>query len=324
MLLDLVVVLDVVRVAWFAVVATAYLPLAGSAVVGDRVIAVAVTEVNNLVDVVFRLVVEHRTARTGAVAVRVPVEVGVEAPVAVEAVGVLQRVRRYIRLGVITGFPVNAWKLDLAVLEVQCLANTECLALEAVFFNPAVGYAQRQLVFVANTVDTGEAVITEQRAVIERALARVEDWNILLVFIGHIQVVEARFQGLAIVFPEPLSVTVEVQAAVYAENGHIAILRAFEVTLQVYKLRACGRQVVLAFTVQIKIVMSGHILDRRRQVTVGRGKRQANFRCCVQAGAVCAGKTEYVFVKPFATNDIARCICNSASSEVWITILVEN
>ncbi|MNH40341.1 hypothetical protein D3C77_395730 [compost metagenome] len=95
-MLDLVVVLDIISIARGAVITTAYLPTTSGAVVGDHVVAIAVTEVDHFVDVFFRLVVEHCTARAGAAAVRVPVEVGIEAPVAVEAVLVLESVRGHI------------------------------------------------------------------------------------------------------------------------------------------------------------------------------------------------------------------------------------
>jgi hypothetical protein len=51
--------------------------------------------------------------------------------------------------------------LHLAVFEIEGLADAEALPLEAVAFDPAVGDAQRQLVFVADTILAGEAVIAE-------------------------------------------------------------------------------------------------------------------------------------------------------------------
>ncbi|MNJ51287.1 hypothetical protein D3C77_465870 [compost metagenome] len=74
-MLDLVVVLDVVRVTRGTVVTAADFPGACSFVIPDQVIAIAITKVDHLVDVVFRLVMEHRAAGTRAAAVRVPVVV---------------------------------------------------------------------------------------------------------------------------------------------------------------------------------------------------------------------------------------------------------
>src|SRR5690606_27239972 len=107
--------------------------------------------------------VEHRTARAGAVAVRVPVEGGVQAPVAVEAVLVLQCIRRGVGGGLIAGAVIDAGQLYLAVFEVERLANADALALEAIGFDPAAGQTQRQLVLVTDAVLAAEAVFPPQR-----------------------------------------------------------------------------------------------------------------------------------------------------------------
>ncbi|MNP27483.1 hypothetical protein D3C76_1203960 [compost metagenome] len=67
--------------------------------------AIAVTDVDDLVQVVFRLVVEHHVAGVGVVSVRVPVVVRAYAPVAVKAVDAAQCIRRTRAVGVrITDF----------------------------------------------------------------------------------------------------------------------------------------------------------------------------------------------------------------------------
>src|SRR3990167_3717311 len=198
MLADLVVVLDVVRGARGAEVAATNHPVTGSLVEADGVVAVAITGIDHLVRVVFRLVVEHRAARAGAAGVQVPVEVRGEAPVAVEAIQVLQSVRRLRGLGVITGAVVDARHLHLAVFEVEGLADAEALTLETVALDPAVGQAQRQLVLVADAVLAGETVLAEQRRITEVALASVEDRNVGLVFLGDIEVEQPWLQGLAV------------------------------------------------------------------------------------------------------------------------------
>src|SRR5471032_2940833 len=84
-LYDFVVILDVIRLAR-GPSATTELPLTGVRVVDHLVIAIAITSVDNLVRVVFRLVVEHRAARARAVTYRVPVVIGGGAPIVVPAV----------------------------------------------------------------------------------------------------------------------------------------------------------------------------------------------------------------------------------------------
>ena len=118
-LLDLVVVLDVVRAAWSAIVGVAScVPSACERVVAHRVVAVAVASIDDLVRVVFRLVVEHGATGAWPATVRIPVIFGVETPVAVEGKQVLQGVGRYVRLRVGTCTPVYAWHLHLTISEV--------------------------------------------------------------------------------------------------------------------------------------------------------------------------------------------------------------
>ncbi|MNJ47241.1 hypothetical protein D3C77_423950 [compost metagenome] len=136
-------------------------------------------------------------------------------------------------MGVGTGAVVDTWQLDFAVFEVHGLANAEALALEAVFFDPAVGHAQRQFVLVTDSVGARETVVAEQRAVVEQGLAAVEDRDVDLVFVWDIEIEQARFEGLAIVLAEPLGVAVEVQTAVNAEDRYVAVLSATETTQKV-------------------------------------------------------------------------------------------
>jgi hypothetical protein len=116
--------------------------------------------------------------------------------------------------------------LNFAILEVVRLADADALTLEAVVFDPAAGHAQRQLVLVADAVGAAEAVVAEQRRVVE-GVSLVSNtgmssgpWDI--------QVEQARFQGLAIVLAEPRRVAVEVQAAVDAGDRYAAVLIAVE------------------------------------------------------------------------------------------------
>src|SRR3990167_10051675 len=224
-LTDLVVVLDVVGGTFGAVVRIVG-PGGAVAVIAHGVVFITIPGVDHLVRIVFGLVVEHRATRAGAVSIRVPVEVRAQAPVAVEAIHILQRIRRLRGLCVRAGAVVDTGHLHLAVFEVEGLADAEALALEAVVFDPAVGHAQRQFVLVADTVLAGKTVLAEQRGVVEGAFAGVEHRDIGLVFLGNIEVEQARFQGLAVVLAEPLGVAVEVQAAVQAEHADATALAA--------------------------------------------------------------------------------------------------
>jgi len=293
-LLDFVVILHVVIGAGCAVVATE-LPFAGQLVVDDLVITIAIADVDDLVRVVFRLVVEHRAAGTRAVFLGVPVVVGSGAPVAVEAELVVQSHWRYVGLCVGTVGRQDARQLNLTILEVQRLAHGYALTLEAVVFDPAAGQAQGQLVLVADTVGAAEAVVAEQRCIAERVLAGVEDRDIALVLVRDVQVERTRFEGLAIVFAEPVGVAIEVQAAVDAGHRNRTVLGALEGAARILgagrrRRRLRCDDVVLAGAVQIKIVLGIDVLELRRHEAVGPVHRVLNGRRYVQTGTVCTGQ----------------------------------
>src|SRR3990167_4757736 len=311
-LTDLVVVLDVVGRTFGAVVAVAYYPVTTGLVVAHGVIAVAIPGVNDLVRIVFGLVMEHRATRAGAVSIRVPVEVRAQAPVAVEAIHILQRIRRLRGLRVRAGTVVDAGHLNLAVFEVEGLADAEALALEAVVFDPAIGYAQRQLVLVADTVLAGEAVLAEQRGIVESAFAGVEHRDIGLVFLGNIEVEQARFQGLAVVLAEPLGVAVEVQAAVQAEHADATALAAL--------VALFGQQAVLALAVQTQVVVGVQVLDLGRKETPAPVQRQADSGFNMYTLAIGAGQTTQTVVVPaeFISAGIAIFIGEKAAAKVAI------
>src|SRR5471032_1648356 len=129
-LLDFVVILDEVWLPRGAVVATK-LPFAGQLVVDHLVVAVAVTKVDDLVRVVFRLIVEHRAAGARGVALGVPVVVGSGAPVTVETELVFQRDWRDFRMSVVTCIGIDARQLNFAILEVNGLTDGCTLAFKA-------------------------------------------------------------------------------------------------------------------------------------------------------------------------------------------------
>ncbi|MCY1527313.1 hypothetical protein D9M68_623760 [compost metagenome] len=290
MLADLVVVLDEVRRAGGSEVAAAHDPVTGGLVEADGVVSVAITGVDHLVRVVLGLVVEHRAAGAGAMGIRVPVESRVDAPVAVEAVQVFQRVGRNRGLGVGTIVEVDAGQLHLAVLEVEGLADAEALALEAIGLDPAVGHAQGNLVGIADAVAAGEAVVTPQRRVAEGGFAGIEQRDVGLVLFRYVEVEQPRLQGLGVVLAEELGLAVEEQATVQAVDRYLAILAAMEGLL--------GQQRVLALLVQVKVVLGIGVLDLRLEVAPGPVHRQADAGLQVGTITIGASQAAQVVVVP--------------------------
>ncbi|MDT4848441.1 hypothetical protein FQZ97_825300 [compost metagenome] len=222
--------------------------------------------------------------------VGVPVEVRIDAPVAVEAIQVLQGVGGDRRLCIVAGAEVDPGHLHLAVLEVECLANAEALTFETVGFDPAVGHAQGNLVGVADAVAPREAVVTEQRRVVEGGLAGIEHRDIGLVLFRHVEVEQARFQGLGVVLAEELGLAIEEQAAVDAVDRYLAILAAVEGLL--------GQQGVLALLVQVQVVLGVGVLDLWLEEAPGPVHRQADAGLQVSAITVGTGQAAYVVVDP--------------------------
>src|SRR5690606_37194389 len=151
------------------------------------------------------------------------------------------------------------------------LADAETLPLETVFLNPAVGHAQRQLVLVADPVASAEAVIAPQRSVVEAVFAGIEHRDVLLIFFRHIQVEGSRFEGLAEVLAEPLGVTVEVQAAVQAEDRNAAIRGVVEGSFRDASLFR-----IQSLAVQFEVVLGIGVFQARFDVAPGSFQRQAN------------------------------------------------
>src|SRR5690606_11357996 len=161
-----------------------------------------------------------------AVYIRIPVEVGRQPPVLIEAVLVFQGIGRYRGQGLWTSVVADVRHLHFAVLEVEDLPDGQALTLETVVLNPAVGQAEGQLVGVADVVPAGEAVVAPQTAVAEAGLAAVEDRNLALVLVGDVEVEQARLQGLAEVTAEQPGVAGAVEVGVRAGGAPRACGRA--------------------------------------------------------------------------------------------------
>src|SRR5690606_23004833 len=231
MLVGLVVVGDVVRVAGLAVIRVGG-PDTLIAVETHGLVAIAVTDVEDLARVVRRLVVPHGAAAAGLALVGVPVEGRSETPVIVVTVLVDQRNRRFGRLGFAAVTVIDAAQLDLTVPEVVGLSDAEGLPLHSPGVDPAVGQPQRDLVGITDAVPAGKAVVPPQRGIAEGRLAAVEDRNVTLIFLRHVQVEQPGLQGLVVGLTEQLGGAVEIQPAVDTEDRHAAVLIAVEALVE--------------------------------------------------------------------------------------------
>ncbi|MNV17067.1 hypothetical protein D3C71_1078480 [compost metagenome] len=184
---------------------------------------------------------------------------------------------------IFTGFCIDTRQLDFAILEIKRLADADALTFETVVFDPATGYAQRQFVFVADTVGTGETVVAEQRRVVEGVFAGVEYRNVFLVLLGHVEVEQAWFKRLAIVLAEPLGVAIEIQAAIDAGNRHATVLAAAKGAKEAVLLGGLRCNLVLADAVQVQFVLRVLVLEFRLQETIRPVQRQGDGRSKVQA-----------------------------------------
>src|SRR5690554_5867039 len=225
MLVGLVVVGDVIGITRFAEVGVGG-PDTLVAVETHGLVAIAVADVEDLARVILRLIVPHGAAAAGLALVGVPVDRRREAPVLIVTVLVDQRHRRLGRLGFAALAVIDAAQLHFAVPEVVRLTDAEGLPLDAPGVYPAVGQTQRDLVGITDAISAGEAVVAPQGGVAECRLATVEDRNVALIFLRHVQVEQAWFQRLVVALAEHLGRTVEVQSAVDTEDRHAAILAA--------------------------------------------------------------------------------------------------
>ncbi|MNI56880.1 hypothetical protein D3C73_1119090 [compost metagenome] len=179
------------------------------------------------------------------------------------------------------------------------MADTDALTLETVVFDPAVGHAQGQFVFIADTVGAGETVVTEQRRIVECVFAGIEYRDVFLIYLRYVQVEQARLEGLAVVLAEPLGISIEVQTTVDAGDRYAAILVAVKITIEIFSPGCrCGlillRDLSFAETVQIQLVLRVLVLKRWLQESVGPVQWQADSRCQVEAIAIGACQADNV------------------------------
>ncbi|MNC01893.1 hypothetical protein D3C75_492520 [compost metagenome] len=252
---------------------------------------------------------EHRAARARAAAVRVPVVIGRGTPVAVPAILVFQRIRGNAGFGVVAIVEVHTWQLDFTVLEVQCLADAEALALEATVFDPATGHAQGQFILVTNTVGAREAVVTKQRCIVERVFACIEYRDVFLVDLRHVQIEQAWLEGLAVVLAEILGIAIEVQAAVDAGDRYAAVLVAVERSQEFVLFGGLIGNLTFAGAVQVQLVLGVLVLELRCQEAVRCVHRQTDGRREIQAVAIGAGQTLNVFIKAETADAVFVKVC---------------
>ena len=104
-----------------------------------------------------------------------------------------------------------------SIFEVQDLPDTGAQVLASVArTDQAAGQTDRQLVGVADTVESGEAVVSKQLVVSERQLRGIELRQAILVLVALVQVEHLRFQRMAQRLPERLHRAIEIQPALDA------------------------------------------------------------------------------------------------------------
>src|SRR5690554_1310296 len=180
---------DFVRVvdqAAGGVAALAHFPAPGVFVVVDTVITIAITDVEYLARIIFRLIVQHQAAGAGFFDVWIPGHVAGEAPVTAKAIHVLAGQRRSFAHVVVaaaivlfgTGLQRISYVLRIhgyfAALEVVSLPNGHALAFKAVLFQPAISQAGTELVGITNAIAAAEPVVAKQAGIAEGAFAGIK------------------------------------------------------------------------------------------------------------------------------------------------------
>src|SRR5690554_6301848 len=270
-------------------------PETGFSVETHGFITIAVTDIEDLARIVSWLIVPHGAAAAGLALVGVPVDRRREAPVLVVTVLVDQRHRRLGRLGFAALAVIDAAQLHFAVPEVVRLTDAEGLPLDAPGVYPAVGQTQRDLVGITDAISAGEAVVAPQGGVAECRLATVEDRNVALIFLRHVQVEQAWFQRLVVALAEHLGRTVEVQSAVDTEDRHAAILPAVKASVED---TVPLPETAPADAVQRQVVARIGVLGGRLDEAPVPIERQADARLQMQAVALGASQASQAVVVP--------------------------
>ena len=110
-------------------------------------------------------------------------------------------------------------ELDPGGHEVEGLGNGQPNSFIASRIIDTGGDADREPVGVADAIQASEATVAEQAVVVLAHGGGVVDPDVVLILVGHIEVLELRLQSLAGPFPEPLLVALEGHAALEAERG---------------------------------------------------------------------------------------------------------
>src|SRR5690606_1894762 len=176
--------------------------------------------------------------------------------------------------------------------KVKDLPDRKALTFEAVGLDPAVGQPERQLVCITDTILAGEAVVAPQRGITERAFAAVEDRDVVLVFIGRVQVEQARLKGLAEGLAEQLGIAIEIQAGIQAEDRDTSIRCIVECIASAQRGKSSS--------IEVQVVLGVGVFDRRLDEAPGPLERQADAGFQVYTAALGALQATQVFVVPTA------------------------
>ena len=114
---------------------------------------------------------------------------------------------------------IAAVKLDPGRHEVEGLGNGQPDSFIPGRIINAGGDPQGEPVGVADAVQTGEAAIAEEAVVVLAHGGGVIDTDVVLILVGHIEVLEFRLQGLVGSLTKPLLIPLEGHAALETERG---------------------------------------------------------------------------------------------------------
>ena len=241
---------------------------------GGLVVVAAVVVVREVDETVaVEVVVEADDVAFVAVFLGVPVGEAVEAPVLVNLVEAFAD-----EYGATLFFGGLVAELDATVFEVLDLAEREAqFFLSVVVAVEAAADGGGELVGVADAVFANEAVAREEPVPGEAAFVGVKVGDFALVFVGGVEVVQARLQRLCPVFALPAEVALEGEFAVQAEGRQEAVV-------------VFAAQLVLARAVVVMGVVGA---DLRLDVAVGGLKTVSG----ADVAAVAVGSAQFVLVE---------------------------
>ena len=171
-------------------------------------------------------------------------------------------------------------ELDTTVAEVLDLAQREAhFFLSVAIAVEATADGGSELVGVADAVNADEAVAREEPVPGETAFVAVEVGDVALVFVGGVEVIKARFEGLCPAFAAPVEVALEVEFAVDRQSRQGAGF-------------VFSGEVLFVFTAT-EVVVGEIRAHFGFEIAVGSFKTVGNGSVCAQA----VGTAEVVFVE---------------------------